>query len=86
MTRTEVRDMIYHIIEEAVRNGGPSLRDVDAIFEAMGRLTPEPTVKQQVPAYDQKKVKRVGTLVQRSQFTQEQRNAAVEALRAVGLL
>jgi hypothetical protein len=88
MNRIEVAAVINNIISDAV-DAGPKHtygRDVERIFEIMGKLSPEPTEKPSVPVYDQKKVKRVGTLVQRSQFTQEQRDAAVSALRAVGLL
>ena len=86
MTRNEVDRAIYVIIADAVHNRDACMADVERIWAVIGRLTPEPKTKPQVPAYDPKKVKRVGTLVQRSQFTQEQRDAAVEALRAVGLL
>jgi hypothetical protein len=86
MTRAEVNEIIYQIIEEAVGRCGASYTDVDRIWAAIGRLSPEAKPKPEVPWYDPKKVKRVGTLVQRSQFTPEQKQAAVEALRAVGLL
>jgi hypothetical protein len=88
MTRTEVGAVINIIIGDTVQAGAKHsyAREVERIFEIMGKLTPEPTEKPTVPAYNLKKVKRVGTLVQRSQFTQEQRDAAVAALRAVGLL
>jgi hypothetical protein len=91
MTRAEVGNSINEIIQQAVnQSGGDWKRSyrpfVEQIFLTMGKLAPEPTVKLEAPEYDPKKVKRVGTLVQRSQFTQEQRDAAVTALRAVGLL
>jgi hypothetical protein len=90
MTRSEVVQAINGIIEDAVRrsNGHPTLyfRDVEKIFGVIGKLSPEVKDKPKVPPYNQKKVRRVGTLVERSQFTQEQRDAAVAALRAVGLL
>jgi hypothetical protein len=91
MTRAEVVNKLHEIIESAViRAGGNSrlsfAREVHQIFETMGKLSPEPRVKPQVPAYNAKKVRRVGTLVERAQFTEEQREAARSALRAVGLL
>lgn len=91
MTRVEVGNEIHSIIQDAVQASKGNWRHgyrlyVERIFDVMGKLTPEPKVKPEVPAYDPKKVKRVGTLVERSQFTQEQRDAAVAALRAVGLL
>lgn len=91
MTKDEVRGQIHEIIQQAVQQSGGDWKRgyrpfVDEIFRVMGKLSPEPVEKPQVPAYNSAKVKRVGTLVQRSQFTQEQRDAAVAALRAVGLL
>lgn len=91
MTRIEVGEQIHQIIQAAVEKGGGDWRQsytkhVELIFIAMGKLSPEPKDKPKVPEYRAKKVRRVGTLVQRHQFTEEDRTAAVNALRAVGLL
>lgn len=92
MTKDEVGEAINGIIKDAIKQGKGAwlgrnyYKHVEQIFTVMGKLSPEPKAKPQVPEYNPKKVKRVGTLVERSNFTQEQRDAAVAALRAVGLL
>jgi hypothetical protein len=91
MTRAEVTNRLHEIVQSAVQRGQGNwklsfAREVHQIFETIGKLAPEPVEKPQVPAYNPKKVHRVGTLVERSQFTEEQKEAARSALRAVGLL
>lgn len=86
MQKSEVDNAIVDIIEGAIKRGYVNQPDLDLIWAAIGKLAPEPKPKPEVPWYDPKKVKRVGTLVQRVPPTQEQRQAAIEALRAVGLL
>jgi hypothetical protein len=50
----------------------------------MGKLSPEPVEKPQLPAYDPKKVRKVGRV--RVQSTPEQRAAARAILRQLGLI
>lgn len=91
MTRAEVAEEIHRIVQGAVEKGGGDWRQsyakhVERIFETMGKLAPEPKTKPTVPPYSERKVRRVGTLIQKHQFSEADRTAAVNALRAVGLL
>lgn len=76
MTKRELRSELFHITK--------NWQQVDKIFYLFGKLAPEPTAKPQVPAYDLNLVRRVGR--QKLNFTSEQKLAAREILRKLGLI
>jgi len=91
MTRGEVNNRINEIIQEAVqRSGGDWERsyrsEVEQIWVLVGKLTPEPKAKPAVPDLPPKLVARAKRIKDRTTFTEEQREAARAALRAVGLI
>jgi len=98
MTRLEVADAINTIIQEAVRRSGGHTGfraglhwkrsykpEVDQIFAVMGRLSPEPKPKPQVPELPPDLLKKAQRLKERFQFTDEQARAARDILRGVDL-
>ena len=88
MTRNEVGEAIHTIIQDAVQRSKGNWRhnyknDVELIFTVMGKLTPEPKAKPKVPVYDKNLIKRKD---EPFPLTEDQRNAAIAALKSVGLL
>jgi hypothetical protein len=89
MTRQEVTNRLHEIVQSAVQRGQGNwklsfAREVHQIFETIGKLSPEPVEKPQLPAYDPKKVRKVGRV--RVKATPEQRAAARAILRQLGLI
>ena len=78
MTRKELYYDLYSLVESHAK--------VEQIFRLFSKLSPEPKAKTQVPDYDPKQVRRVGTLAQKMNITQEQREAAREIIARLGLL
>lgn len=78
MTRKELYHDLYALVGSHAK--------VAKIFVLFGKLSPEPRAKPQVPQYDQKKVRRVGTLYQKIAVTDEQRAAAKAIIEELGLL
>jgi len=68
MTRNELRSELYYLVKD--------WHKVDKIFMLFGKLAPEPPPKKEVPQYDLKLVRRVGTLLQREKFSPELHEAA----------
>jgi hypothetical protein len=78
MTRKELYYELYALTNSHAK--------VERIFTLFGKLSPEPKERPQVPAYNPRKVRRVGTLVQRMKVTDEQRAAAKAIIEELGLL
>ena len=91
MTRAEVTEAIHRIIQGVVESAGGDwrksfVRDVDAIMQVMGKLSPEPKEKPQVPELPPKLLKRAKRLKDRVTFTEDQREAARQVLRDLGVI
>ena len=77
MTRKELYYDLYSLVGSHAK--------VEQIFRLFSKLSPEPREKPQVPKYNPKRVRRVGTPEQRYQFTEEQRAAARAIIEQLGL-
>jgi hypothetical protein len=92
MTRNEVAEVIHQMIQTIVQESGGQWkqsyrREVERIFEVMGKLSPDPdsgNIRKVVPNYNSHLVKKVGRTPIRS--TPEQRAKAREILRQMGLI
>ena len=78
VTRKELYMDLYALVDSHAK--------VEKIFALFSKLSPEPKLRPQVPKYDSRKVRRVGTFEQRIQITDEQRAAARAIIAELGLL
>jgi hypothetical protein len=89
MTKLEVGEAINVIIQNAVRRNGGKWRasfsqEVFAIWQVMGKLSPDPVERREVPVYDPNKVRKVGK--QKVKATLEQQANARAILRRLGMI
>lgn len=81
MTILEINSAMINVIDHPTM---PMYRKIESIWSLVGKLAPEPKVKEQAPDLTGHKIHRVGR--QKLVYTPEQKLATREILRKLGMI